>query len=166
MAKPFGFLGMDFDEFRRKKEKIGVDATAANGLTWENALAAASRFSGGRTCSKEQGTKPESKNFQPEAWREGSFNVCFWVNVEGVDQQWVVRFPKPIAERSIIKMKLRAEVATLQFLHQNTRVPVPKVIGYGEGDEKIPPFLIKYGEYRWHTVDAVVGGQRRSLDCH
>ena len=142
MAKPFGFLGMDFDEFRRKKEKISVDATAANGLTWENALAAASRFSGRRTCSKGQGTKPESKNFQPEAWREGSFNVCFWVNVEGVEQQWVVRFAKPIAERSLIKMKLRSEVATTQFLDQNTRVPVPKVIGYGEGDESIPPFLI------------------------
>src|SRR5271170_7976771 len=122
MASPYACLAMDFDDIRRKKEKSDVDASnAVNGLTWAIALSAATRFSGGRACTKAPGTKPESKNLQPEARREGSFNVCFWVNVEGRERQWVVRFPKLIAERPVIQMKLRSEIATLQFLHQNTR---------------------------------------------
>lgn len=137
MSNEFGFLGMDFDEIRRKTER-----TDANGATWEHALAAASRFSGGRPCSRGKGTKPESENSRTESRREGSFNVCYWVNVEGMDTQWVVRFPKQIADLTVIQMKLRSEVATLQFLHQNTRVPVPKVIGYSEGKDELPPFSI------------------------
>jgi len=74
MVLPFRFLGMDFDDRRRKREKIDHNESAnINGLTWENAISAAARFSGGRTCSKGNGTKPESKNFDPEARREGSF---------------------------------------------------------------------------------------------
>jgi hypothetical protein len=142
MSQPFGFLGMDFDDIRRKKEKCILEVSNANRLTWETALSAVSRFSEGRACSKGKGTKQESENFPPESRREGSFNICYWVNIEGIDTQWVVRFPKPIADHSIIRMKLRSEVATLQFLHQSTRVPVPKVIGYGEGDDAFPPFLI------------------------
>jgi hypothetical protein len=38
--------------------------------------------------------------------------------------------------------RIRSEVATLQFLGEKTKVPVPKVIGYWEGDEELPPFTI------------------------
>ena len=62
--------------------------------------------------------------------------------MEGIEIQWVVRFSKPIAERRVLQMKLRSEVATLRFLHEKTRIPVPKIMGYGEGDESMPPFLI------------------------
>lgn len=133
---------MDFDDILREKEETILQSSEANQHTWENALLAASRFSAGRLCSKGKGTKSEGKSFPSEPRRDGSFNICYWVSVEGADTQWVVRFPKPIASDSVIQMKLRSEVATLQFLYQSTRVPVPKVIGYGEGDKNLPPFLI------------------------
>ena len=45
--------------------------------------------------------------------------------------------PRPVLER-----KLQSEVATLQFLSRHTRVPVPALIGYDEGTDEFPPFLI------------------------
>jgi hypothetical protein len=141
MSNEFNFLGMDFDDIHRKTVDAKVGASRAARLTSENALIAASRFSGGQACSNGEG-QGESRNFPAEPCREGSFNICYWVRVDGMDAQWVVRFPKPIADDNFIRMKLRSEVATLQFLHQNTRVPVPKLIGYGDGDDTLPPFLI------------------------
>jgi Phosphotransferase enzyme family len=142
MSEPFGFLGMDFDDIHRRRGDIILEDSKVNRITWDSALLAASSFSGGRACSSGKGSKGESKSFPAEPRREGSFNICYWVAVEGTDTQWIVRFPKPIASHSVIRTKLRSEVATLQFLRQNTQVPVPKVVGYGLGDENLPPFLI------------------------
>ena len=142
MPDPFAFLGMDFDETHRSQQATLIELSKTTIFTWESALLAASRFSQGRTCSPGTGSKGESKSFPAESQREGSFNICFWIKVEGSNIQWVVRFPKPIARKSLIQMKLRSEVATLQFLHKNTRVPVPEVIGYGLGEDGLPPFVV------------------------
>jgi len=80
----YGFLGMDFDKSRCKKEKIDIDRF--NRLTWENAISAARRFSGGRACSKGQGTKLVSKNFQFDVGHgEGVDTLPPFLIIENVD---------------------------------------------------------------------------------
>src|SRR5436305_4476912 len=39
-------------------------------------------------------------------------------------------------------LRLRSEVATTKFLCNHTKVPVPRLIGYGEGDDDFPLFTI------------------------
>jgi len=142
MSDPFSFLGMDFDSIHRVQQEIVIEASKGTRITWESALRAASLFTKGRACSRGKGSKGEAENYPAESRREGSFNICFWISIEGSDTQWVVQFPKPVASDSLIQMKLRSEIATLQFLQQKTRVPVPQVIGYSEGDSELPPFMI------------------------
>jgi hypothetical protein len=142
MSDTFSFLGMDFDSIHRGQQEIVIEASKGTRITWESALRAASRFAEGRACSPGKGSEGETANYPAESRREGSFNVCFWIGIEGLDTQWVVRFPKPVAADSLIQMKLRSEVATMRFLQQKTRVPVPQVIGYNEGDNELPPFMI------------------------
>ena len=134
MYGPFNFLGFDFDAISRAAEKYAH--------TWDQAIAAASRFSEGRACTVGIGPKGEPSKSGPESTREGSFNICYWVKVDGNQTEWVVRFPKPIASESVIRTKLRSEVATLKFLKQHTKVPVPTLIGYDVGTDDSPPFLI------------------------
>jgi len=109
-------------------------------LGWETALSAAKRFSKGKSCAMGQGTGVDGSR-EPEIG--GTFNHCYWVRVEGVCQEWVVRFPlKGITSDDTTLVRLRSEIATIQFLHQHTKVPVPAVIGYCEGDAELPPFMI------------------------
>lgn len=142
MVVSFGFLGMDFDDIHRKRQQELVEAFKDNDATWEKAIMAASLFSGGRTCMKGRGAGGEAARFPREPQRDGSFNICYWVKVDGIDTEWVVRFPKPFAPQAVLRIKLRSEVATLQYLSQHTGVPVPALIGYSEGTEKLPQFLI------------------------
>src|ERR1700738_1442809 len=142
MSDPFSFLGMDFDNLHRVQQDIVVEASKGTRITWESALRAASRFTEGRACLPGKGSEGEAAIYPVESRKEGSFNICFWVSIEGSDTRWVVRFPKPVAGDSLIQMKLRSEVATMQFLQQKTRVPVPQVIGYHEDDNELPPFMI------------------------
>ncbi|KAH6628108.1 kinase-like domain-containing protein [Chaetomium tenue] len=60
----------------------------------------------------------------------GSFNVCFFVEFDGEGPKWVVRVPiEPAFEDAWAK--LQSEVATIQYLKQETRVPVPCIYAYG-----------------------------------
>jgi hypothetical protein len=138
MAKPFGFLGFDFDAMSRAAEKSAVNTFTEYQATWEQAISAASQFSEARAYMERIGSKREDSNKI-----EGSFNICFWIKVEGKDTEWVVRFPKPIAPESVIRTKLQSEVAMLKYLKKHTKVPIPTLIGYNlsTGDSP-PPFLI------------------------
>ena len=142
MDVSFDFLGMDFDLIYRERQQELVAAFKATDATWEKAMMAASLFSNGKTCIKGKGAGGEAASFPREPQRDGSFNICYWVKVDGVDTEWVVRFPKPFAPEAVVRTKLRSEVATLQYLSRHTRVPVPSLIGYGEGTDNLPPFLI------------------------
>lgn len=74
----------------------------------------------------------------------GMFNICYWVHVEGLSELWVVRFPLiGMVPMDMMTAKFSSEVATLKFLSEKTLVRVPKLIGYGLGDDDIPiPFMI------------------------
>jgi hypothetical protein len=142
MVVPFDFLGMDYDDIHRERQRLLVATFKDNDATWEKAMIAASLFSDGKPCREGKGAGGEAAPFPREPQRDGSFNICYWIKVDGIDAEWVVRFPKPFAPRQVLQTKLRSEVATLQYLSQHTRVPVPRLIGYGEGNDKLPPFLI------------------------
>ncbi|KND88481.1 hypothetical protein TOPH_06888 [Tolypocladium ophioglossoides CBS 100239] len=60
----------------------------------------------------------------------GSFNVCFFVEFDDDGPKWIVRVP---IEPSLHKpwQKLLSEVATVQYLERNTRIPVPHIRAYG-----------------------------------
>lgn len=130
----YGFLGMEHDEILRGQSKARVKQYQNDVLGWTAALEAARRFSDGRQCSRGIGT-----GLKREAEITGTFNVCYWVDVEGTE--WVVRFPLMgmISDETTLG-RMRSEVATLKFL-RTTMVPVPAVIGYYDGNE-FPPFMI------------------------
>lgn len=136
----FQYLGLPPNELLRPQAESRMEQHEREFLGWEIAFRAAERFSGGKPCCKGQGTG-HVKAIYTEV--RGTFNKCYWIQVEGLDKQWVVRFPLlgRMSDQTTIR-KLRSEVATLRFLAKKTKVPVPKVIGYGEGDNEVPPFVI------------------------
>ncbi|EFY89877.1 phosphotransferase enzyme family protein [Metarhizium acridum CQMa 102] len=60
----------------------------------------------------------------------GSFNVCFFVEFDNNGPKWIVRAPI-IPSLHKPWQKLLSEVATLQFLQEKTRIPVPHILAYG-----------------------------------
>src|SRR5271154_4020977 len=68
------------------------------------AIKVAARFSNGAAIS-------EGSNFIKKSTLRGSFNVCYWVRLDGLSIQWVVRFPRPRMlsnDIMIAKHKLRS----------------------------------------------------------
>lgn len=60
----------------------------------------------------------------------GSFNVCFFVEFYQDGPKWIVRIPiEPALDNPWDK--LLSEVATIQYLERNTRIPVPHIRAYG-----------------------------------
>jgi Phosphotransferase enzyme family len=127
---------MDFDDLRREKITTQVTANLESTLTLSLALKAASRLSNGAAVSEGSGLLGCSS--------KGSFNICYWVRVEGLSKQWVVRFPLiGMIPTDLMTAKFNSEIATLKFLAEKTLVRVPRVIGYSLGDDDIPiPFVI------------------------
>ena len=126
---------MDHDTWRCEAIQKAVQNNIEMTLTHSRALHLAAKFSNGAACTEGAGNGGPSVR--------GSFNICYWVQVEG-EGLWVVRF-------SLIGMlpwkatvaKVKSEVATLQFLSQKTAVRVPWLIGYGLGDNEFSvPFII------------------------
>ena len=78
---------------------------------------------------------------QPQV--QGAFNCCFWVQVEGEAQQWVVRFPlKGVVSDETTLARMRSEIATIQFLYRHTKIPVPAIVGYNASENDFPLFMI------------------------
>ena len=136
----YPYLGMHHNEILRKQSAARVAQYKLEILGWETALSAAKKFSNGKVCSIGQGSGLGLSR-QPQV--QGTFNLCFWIQVEGESRQWVVRFPlKGITSDDTTLARMRSEIATMQFLHQYTKVPVPGVIGYNENENDFPLFMI------------------------
>lgn len=127
---------MDYDDIRRAKITEEVSAQIESILTISLAFKAAAKFSNGASITEGEGLLGKSKR--------GTFNICYWVRVEGSAEQWVVRFPLiGMLPMDVMTAKFSCEIATLKFLHEKTSVRVPKLIGYSLGDDDIPiPFMI------------------------
>lgn len=127
---------MDYDDLRRAKLADEVSANIESVVTPSLAIRAAVNFSNGASVSAGEGFRGNPV--------KGTFNICYWVRVEGLSNQWVVRFPLVgMLPTELMTAKYNGEIATLKFLAQTTSVRVPKLIGYGLGDSNIPiPFII------------------------
>jgi hypothetical protein len=91
MASLFGFLGMDFDESRREKEKFDVDASnAVNGLTGKMHYPPQHVSVQDERVPKDEGQSRNPKTYSPKhagkaaltsafgyMWREGRSNGSF-----------------------------------------------------------------------------------------
>ena len=130
--------GMDHDVLRRAAIEKEVSRYLESTLTLSLALKAASKFSQGAECREGKGSVLRTTSLK------GTFNICFWVQVEGLDVQWVVRFPiLGKLPHSAQLAKLDSEVATMKFLQQKTSVRVPRLIGFGLRDDDVGvPFII------------------------
>ncbi|EJP68660.1 fungal specific transcription factor [Beauveria bassiana ARSEF 2860] len=65
--------------------------------------------------------------------KHGSYNVCYFVTFPADGTEWVVRIPiSPLI--SDVWAKVQSEVATMQYVQRETRIPVPTVHGYGHGE--------------------------------
>src|SRR5947207_12445844 len=116
-------LGIAFDELLRRESADRVERYKLECLGWETALSAARKFSNGRPCVAGEGSGAGVSR-QPQL--QGAFNSCFWVQVEDEPQQWVVRFPlKGVVSDETTLVRMRSEIATIQFLRRYTKVPVP-----------------------------------------
>lgn len=137
----YRFLGIPRDKLARKESADRSERYKLESLSWETALAAARKFSNGRPCAAGEGAGSGLQRV-PEV--QGGYNLCFWVQVEGESQQWVVRFPlKGLVSDETTLTRLRSEIATIQFLHRRTNVPVPALIGYNVNDDhEFPLFMI------------------------
>jgi len=136
---PYHYLGIEDSELLRETEEERVQRYKDTCLGWETALAVAAKFSNGQPCEKGQGAGKMTN--KPVI--EGGYNVCYWVKIASLPTEWVVRFPKlGMMDDKLTRLRLRSEVATLKFLQSKTKIPVPKVIGYGEGEDSIPAFII------------------------
>ncbi|UKZ78686.1 hypothetical protein TrVFT333_006432 [Trichoderma virens FT-333] len=60
----------------------------------------------------------------------GSFNVCFFVEFDQDGSKWTVRVPIEAGQDRVWE-KLESEVATIQYLERNTKIPVPHIRAYG-----------------------------------
>lgn len=139
----YRYLGREHDEILRRQESHRVERYKRDRLGWQTALAAAQKFSDGKVCCKGEGS---GRVGEREREVEGEFNICYWVQVKGIKGEWVVRFPKfGILDNEITLLRMRSEIATINFLHDHTKVPVPQVIGFDEGDDGFPPFIILKG---------------------
>jgi len=126
---------MDHDILRRTAIQKAVSDQIHSVLTSSLALTVAAKFSGGSKCRKSEGPYGHTKR--------GTFNICYWVQVEG-NEKWVVRFPLlGMHSLDVTVSKMDSEIATLKFLNEKTSVRVPRLIGFGLGDDDTPvPFMI------------------------
>lgn len=62
-------------------------------------------------------------------WRNGAFNICYLVRYEDGFHA-IVRFAA-LGKVMFRAEKVRNEVAAINYLRQNTSVPVPEVFGHG-----------------------------------
>ena len=118
------YSSMDHDVLRREKLMNEVSANIESTLTISLALKVAAKFSNGAAVMEGKGQLGKSYR--------GTFNICYWVQVEGLSKLWVVRFPLiGLLPIDAMTAKFSCEIATLKFLREKTEVRVPELIGYG-----------------------------------
>lgn len=107
-------------------------------------------------------------------WFAGSYNFCFKISFsEGPDA--IIRFPKPGCT-VLPDEKVTNEARVIEFLRENTNIPIPRLIGWGttkDSPKQLGPFLISdfvHGvslssilrnpaEKDWHFLDPTLDGK-------
>jgi Phosphotransferase enzyme family len=136
----YRYLGIGQDKILRRESAERVERYKLESLGWEMALSAARKLSNGKPCVAGEGSGTGLAR-QPQV--QGAFNCCFWVQVEGESQQWVVRFPlKGAVSDETTLARMRSEIATIQFLRRHTKIPVPALVGYNVNEDDFPLFMI------------------------
>lgn len=81
-----------------------------------------------------------------DGYLKGSFNLCICVKFDNGEQRAIIRFPKPGHTATAFRdEKVANEVRFMDFLSQNTTIPVPRVISWGLTEEspgQLGPFII------------------------
>ncbi|PGH16916.1 hypothetical protein AJ80_05060 [Polytolypa hystricis UAMH7299] len=75
-------------------------------------------------------------------WKNGAFNICYRVKYED-GLHVIVRFAA-LGKAILRREKVEHEVATMNYLHRNTSIPVPEVLGSGvclAGPYIVMPFI-------------------------
>ncbi|RSL45910.1 hypothetical protein CEP53_010550 [Fusarium sp. AF-6] len=106
-----------------EEQEAQVKNTFIESLDLDAICALASRYNHGKPCYV-----VDRKN--------GSFNACFFVSFGQDGPEWVVRVPiEPILDNPWDKVL--SEVATIEYLQREIRIPVPHVHAYGRDAELI-----------------------------
>jgi hypothetical protein len=77
-------------------------------------------------------------------WFQGSFNFCLQVMYNDGTPDVMIRFPGP-GHTIFRDEKIRNEVQVVQFLRENTSIPVPRLFSWGlteDSPQQLGPFMI------------------------
>lgn len=77
-------------------------------------------------------------------WFQGSFNFCLQIMYNDGTPDAIIRFPGP-GHTTFRDEKIQNEVEVIQFLQQNTTIPVPRLISWGlteDSPQQFGPFII------------------------
>ncbi|RYC77892.1 hypothetical protein BFJ63_vAg19234 [Fusarium oxysporum f. sp. narcissi] len=68
--------------------------------------------------------------------KHGSFNACFFVEFPSSGTRWVVRIPiDPVVGE--VWTKLQSEVATMRYIKNKTKIPLPDIHAYGRNEKLV-----------------------------
>ncbi|KAF1963642.1 phosphotransferase enzyme family protein-like protein [Byssothecium circinans] len=77
-------------------------------------------------------------------WIQGSFNFCLRITYSDETPDAIIRFPGP-GHTTFRDEKIENEVQVIQFLQENTTIPVPRLISWGlteDSPQHLGPFMI------------------------
>ncbi|KAJ4349327.1 uncharacterized protein N0V89_007941 [Didymosphaeria variabile] len=77
-------------------------------------------------------------------WFQGSFNFCLQIMYNDGTPDVIIRFPGP-GHTTFRDEKIRNEVQVIQFLHESTSIPVPRLFSWGlteDSPQHLGPFMI------------------------
>ncbi|RAH87228.1 hypothetical protein BO86DRAFT_423725 [Aspergillus japonicus CBS 114.51] len=123
---------MDFDDISLARvEKIKTEWIAQCSTSSQGICQLASRYRGRDDCFL-------------RSMHCGSFNFSFRLHWEDGGPDWLIRFPLP-GKSMFLDEKVQNEAVLMKYIAEKTRIPVPRVIGYGTAEENptgLGPFII------------------------
>ncbi|KAJ9130148.1 Phosphotransferase [Pleurostoma richardsiae] len=100
--------------------------------------------------------------------RIGGYNNLYRMRLEGSNDDVMIRLPQPNKSQFPYEKTLR-EAATANFIAQNTRIPVPRVLFYGSSsmDSELGPYtIIPYVENRRSLSHALAMPNEDATQAH
>ncbi|KAF2471052.1 phosphotransferase enzyme family protein-like protein [Lindgomyces ingoldianus] len=88
--------------------------------------------------------RPGSQNPEVIDWMGGSFNLCLRVMFSDGGPDVMIRFPG-LGHSVFRDEKTLNEVEIINFIHENTTIPVPRLLGWGltkDSPRQLGPFII------------------------
>ncbi|KAF2637005.1 phosphotransferase enzyme family protein-like protein [Massarina eburnea CBS 473.64] len=88
--------------------------------------------------------RPGSKHAEVVNWLEGSFNLCLRITFGDGGTDAMIRFPGP-GRNAFREEKTVNEINAIQFIQENTTIPVPRLIAWGltkDSPQQLGPFII------------------------